>query len=83
MGVIKEIGSSVELDFFEKIRVESKIFKIRLDLGLIYLRPIMSQFLYSNTNLSLRFLIPKAQPLICQCLEFIDRSLRGIDIGEG
>ena len=31
---------------------------------------------------SLSFLIPKAQPLICQCLEFVDRSLRGIDIGK-
>ena len=31
---------------------------------------------------SLSFLIPKAQPLIGQCLEFVDRSLRGIDIGK-
>ena len=71
--MIKDIGTSVKLEFFEKIRVESKIFKRILDLGLKYLRPILSQFLCSNTNLSLSFLIHKAQPLVGKCLEFVDR----------
>jgi hypothetical protein len=34
MGVIKDIGTSAKLEFFAKIRVKSKIFKIILDLGL-------------------------------------------------
>ena len=32
---------------------------------------------------SLSFLIPKAQPLVGQCLKFVDRSLVGIYIGKG
>ena len=42
MGVIKDIGTSVKLEFFEKIRVKSKIFEIILDLGLKYLSLILT-----------------------------------------
>ena len=38
MGVIKDIGTSAKLEFFERIRVESKIFKGILDFGLKCLR---------------------------------------------
>tara|TARA_X000000950_G_C13751994_1_gene593047 strand:+ start:812 stop:922 length:111 start_codon:yes stop_codon:yes gene_type:complete len=34
MGVIEDIGTFVKLEFFEKIRVKSKIFKADFDFGM-------------------------------------------------
>ena len=49
MGVLKDIGTSVKLEFFEKIRAESKIFKIILDFGLKCLNTWLRKFAYSST----------------------------------